>query len=203
VGSGQVLHCPYPTEKARLAVQEMADQLALNLVDKGLVTDQLVLTVGYDIDNLKDSDLRKRYHGAITTDHYGREVPKHAHGTQNLGKYTSSTKLIMGAVSELYDRIVDPALLIRRVYLSANHIVEEDAAPKDTAHEQLDLFTDYKALHARQAQEDAALKREKSRQQVILSLSKKFGKNAVLRGMNLEEGATTVERNGQIGGHKA
>ena len=203
IGSGQVLHCPYTAEKAKLVVREMADLLVLDLVDKGLVTNQIVLTVGYDIENLTDPKRSKSYKGEVTTDHYGRQIPKHSHGTGNLGKYTSSTREILQAVSELYDRIVDPDLLIRRLNIVANHVIDEAAAPTEPVTEQLDLFTDYEARDRQQAEDAAALKRERSQQEAILSIKKKFGKNAILKGMNLEEGATAKDRNAQIGGHKA
>ena len=203
IGAGQVLQCPYTFEKARLVVREMADLLALDLVDKGLVTDQLVLTVGYDIENLKNPELRRRYKGAITTDHYGRAVPKHAHGTINLGKYGSSTKRILEAIGELYDRIVDPELLIRRMNLVANHVVYETDLSKEEHFEQIDLFTDYEALQKREEREAVELGKERRRQKALIVIKKKFGKNAIMKGMNLEEGATAKERNGTIGGHKA
>ena len=204
VGSGQVLQHPYPFDKAKLIVREMTDLLVLDLVDKGLVTDQLVLTVGYDIENLKDLERRKNYQGAVTKDHYGRgDVPKHAHGTANLGKHTSSTKLILEAVSDLFDRVVDKNLLARRVNVTANHVIPESSVSKAAAFEQLDLFTDYEAVRARQAEEDAETQREKKIQKAVISIKKKHGKNAILKGMNLEEGATTVDRNNQIGGHRA
>jgi len=204
ISSGQVLHSPYTFDKTKLIVREMTDLLVLDLVDKGLVTDQLVLTVGYDIENLKDPERRKNYRGAVTKDHYGRgDVPKHAHGTANLGKHTSSTKLILEAISELFDRIVDKNLLSRRVNVTANHVVAEASVAKEAACEQLDLFTDYAAVQAKQAEEAAELAREKKRQQAILTITKKYGRNAILKGMNFEEGATTKDRNSQIGGHKA
>lgn len=203
LGSGQVLHCPYTAEKAKLVVREMADLLVLDLVDKGLVTDQIVLTVGYDIENLTDASRSRAYKGEVTTDHYGRKIPKHAHGTGNLGKYTSSTREILQAVSELYDRIVDPALLVRRMNIVANHVIRETDVPAQSETEQLDLFTDYEARDRQQAEDAAALEREKRQQEAILSIKKKFGKNAILKGMNLEEGATARDRNAQIGGHKA
>ncbi len=202
ISSGQVLQSPYPCNKAKLIVREMTDLLALDLVDKGLVTNQLVLTVGYDIENLTDPKRRQAYRGEVTTDHYGRAIPKHAHGTANLGRYTSSTKLILDAVSDLFDRIIDEKLLVRRINVTAAHIIEEAAAPKPEPYEQLDLFTDYHALQEKQAVEEAALAREKQRQKAMLSIKKRYGKNAILKGMNLEEGATTIERNHQIGGHK-
>lgn len=170
ISSGQVLQSPYTFEKTKLIVREMTDLLVLDLVDKGLVTNQLVLTVSYDIDNLKDPERKKKYRGPVTTDHYGRNVPKHAHGTANLGKHTSSTKQALEAVSELYDRIVDTILLVRRINVTAN---------------------------------EAELAREKKRQQAILSIKKKYGKNAILKGSDFEDGAMTIERNDQIGGHKA
>lgn len=203
IGSGQVLQSPYESGKARLIVQEMTDLLVLDLVDKGLVTDQIVLTVGYDIENLKNPEIMNKYKGAVTTDHYGRSVPKHAHGTMNLDRPTSSTKLIMAAAINLYDRIIDKNLLVRRVYITANHVEEESCAARQERFEQMDLFTDYALVQKQREQEDQALKRERQLQKAILDIKKKFGKNALLKGMNLEEGAMTIERNHQIGGHKA
>ena len=204
LGSGQVLHQPYTAEKAKLVLREMADSLVMDLVEKGLVTDQLVVTIGYDIENLTDPERRKKYRGDIVKDHYGRQIPKHAHGTANLDGHTSSTKKIMCAASELFDRIVDKNLLVRRLNIVANHVLPEADAPKKNAgFEQLDLFTDYAALEVKQAQEQAELEREKKMQQAMLTIKKKFGKNAILKGMNLEEGATAKDRNAQIGGHKA
>jgi DNA polymerase V len=202
IGSGQVLHCAYDFEKTKLIVREMTELLVLDLVDKGLATDQIVLTVGYDIENLTDPVRRSRYHGPITTDNYGRKIPKHAHGTANLGKYTSSTKQIVQAVMELCDRILNPDLLVRRISMAANHVLDEASIPK-SAPEQLDLFTDYAAVEAQQKVEEAERERERKMQQAMLSIQKKFGKNAIVKGMNLEDGATTMERNQQIGGHKA
>jgi len=201
IGSGQVLHCAYTFDKAMLIVREMTDLLVLDLVDKRLVTDQLVLTVGYDIENLTNPKIKKSYHGAITTDHYGRTVPKSAHGSANLGRQTSSTKLILDAVTELFERIVDKNLLIRRVNITANHVVDEATIQKTDNFEQLDLFTDYAAERAKKEAEEAELAREKKVQKAMLEIKKKHGKNAILKGMNLEEGATTVDRNKQIGGH--
>lgn len=199
LGSGQVLHCPYTAQKAKLVLREMADQLVLDLVEKGLVTDQVVLTIGYDRESLS----RSGYTGVVTTDHYGRKVPKHAHGSKSLGKYTSSTRAILQAVSELYDRIVDSNLLVRRLNIVANHVVREDLLAVDMQEEQLDLFTDYTAQARQRSEEATAQEREKRKQQAVLSIRKKFGKNAILKGMNLEDGATGKARNGQIGGHKA
>lgn len=204
VCSGQVLQCPYDFEKARLVVKEMTDLMVLDLVDKGLVTNQIVLTIGYDIENLKDPGRRQNYRGAVTTDYYGRKVPKHAHGTANLTRQTSSAERIIKAVMELYDRIVDRDLLIRRITVTANKLVEEASVQKRTEeYQQVDLFTDYEALEQEQAAEDEALERERKMQKAMLAIKKKFGKNAILKGMNLQEGATAKERNAQIGGHKA
>lgn len=203
VCSGQVLHCPYDFEKARLVVKEMTDLMVLDLVDKRLVTDQIVLTVGYDIENLTDPKQRGKYKGAVTVDRYGRKVPKHAHGTTNLKKQTSSTRLITEAVLELYDRIADKSLLIRRINITANKLVDESAVSKTEEFEQLDLFTDYQARKKEEAKEEADLEREKRMQRAMLDIKKKFGKNAILKGMNLQEGATAKDRNEQIGGHKA
>ena len=203
INSGQVLHCPYDFDKARLIVKEMTDLMVLDLVDKGLVTDQIVLTVGYDVENLTNAKRRNRYNGVVTTDRYGRKVPKHAHGTANLERQTSSTILITEAVLDLYNRIVDKNLLIRRINLSANKLTDENVANKAAEYEQLDLFTDYttKAIH--DAKEAEVFGREKRMQKAIITIKKRFGKNAILKGMNLEEGATAKDRNEQIGGHKA
>ncbi|MCH5345407.1 MAG: DNA methylase [Acetatifactor sp.] len=203
LSSGQVLKCPYDFEKGRLIVREMTDLLVLDLVEKKLVTDQMVLSIGYDIENLTDKEIRKSYKGEVTVDHYGRMVPKHAHGSTNLGRQTSSTKLITDAVMELYDRIVDPKLLVRRITVAANHLVEESTVKETPAFEQLDLFTDYASLEKEQEEENARLKKERKLQETMLSVKKKYGKNAILKGMNLKEGAMTIERNSQIGGHKA
>lgn len=203
IGSGQVLHCPYSFEQGRLIVKEMTDLLALDLFSKGLVTDQIVLHVGYDIENLTDPERNKAYHGPVKIDHYGRRVPQHAHGTVNLEKYTASAKLITDAVTALFDQIVNPKLLIRRVSLSANHVIDEASVPVKTTYEQLNLFTDYEAKNMASEVENQALEREKRMQQAVLDIKKKYGKNAILKGMNLQEGATTVDRNNQIGGHKA
>ena len=204
LGSGQVLHCPYEADKAKLVLREMADLLVLDLVDKGLVTDQIVVTIGYDIENLTDPDRSQKYKGEIVKDHYGRQVPKHSHGTANLAGPTSSTKLVLAAVSELYDRVVDKNLLIRRLNITANHVVTEaSVAQAVNGYEQLDMFTDYAALEEQREQERKDLEREKKMQRAMLTIKKKFGKNAILKGMNLEEGATAKDRNAQIGGHKA
>ena len=204
LGSGQVLHCPYTAEKDRLVLREMAELLALDLVSKKMVTDQIVVTVGFDIENLTDPGRRQRYHGSIVKDHYGREIPKHAHGTEKLAAYTSSTKKIMEAASALFDRIVDSALLVRRLNIVAGHVISERDVPvQQNEGEQMDLFTDYAALDAQRKQEQAALAKERKMQETMLSIKNKFGKNAILKGMNLEDGATAKDRNAQIGGHRA
>lgn len=203
MSSGQVLQCPYDFEKGKLIVREMTDLLVLDLVEKKLVTDQMVLTVGYDIDNLSDANIMKGYKGEITIDRYGRKIPKHAHGTVNLKSQTSSTKLIMAAVIDLYDRIVNPKLLVRRITVTANHLVDENAITDKGAYEQLELFTDYAKVLEEQEKEKEILKKERKLQEAMLQVKKKYGKNAILKGMNFEEGATAIERNKQIGGHKA
>ena len=177
--------------------------LTLDLVEKGLVTDQIVLTVGYDIENLTDPAIRKKYHGPVKTDHYGRQVPKHAHGTENLQSQTSSAKKLTEAFLKLFDRIINPDLLVRRVYLTVNNVIPESQICQKQMFTQMDLFTDYGALEKKKEEETAMLEREKKMQQAVLDIKKKFGKNAILKGMNLQEGATARERNKQIGGHKA
>ena len=203
VGSGQVLHCPYPFDKARLVVREMADQLALDLVEKDLAADQVVLTAGYDIDNLRDPALRGQYGGEVKTDRYGRKIPKHAHGTANLKEYTSSAKQIVRAVTELYDRITDRKLLVRRISMAACHVLPRSEIREEERFEQMDLFTDYTALQKEREKEQEEQERERKMQEAVLEIKRKFGKNAILKGMNLEEGATARERNSQIGGHRA
>lgn len=201
--TGQVLQCAYTADKARIVVREMIDAQVLDLVAKGLVTDQIVLTIGYDVENLLDPARRAAYHGEVTTDRYGRSVPKHAHGTANLGEHSSSTEQIVRAVLELYDRIVNPKLLIRRMNLSVNHLLLERDVPQKERFEQLDLFTDYAALRREREAEEAAKQREKSIQHAMIDIKSKYGKNAILRGTDFCEGATARERNAQIGGHKA
>ena len=212
-GSGQVLKEPYDYEKAKLIVREMTELLSLDLVSKGLVTDQLVLTVGYDIENLKDSKRRAAYKGEVTADHYGRIVPKHAHGSTNLSRMTSSTIKIVDAVMELYDSIIDPALLIRRVYITANHVIPEKEAAAKQEYVQLSLFdispdeqngNMNEGSRTNNNDEDKNRDGEERRmQEAVLSIQKKYGKNAILKGMNLKDGAMTMERNHQIGGHRA
>lgn len=203
IGSGQVLQDPYDAATARLVVHEMTDMLVLDLVDKGMQTDQIVLTVGYDIENLTDPKRRAKYKGPVTTDPYGRRIPKHAHGTANLSEKTSSSKKIIEAVLELYDRIVDPELLVRRINMSANKVVAESTAVKEDTSEQLNFFTDYEEEEKNRKAQAEQLEQEKQLQHAMLDIKKKFGKNALLKGMNLQEGATAKQRNNQIGGHKA
>lgn len=194
LSSGQVLQEPYEFSKARLVLKEMADLLSLDLVEKRLVTDQIVLTVGYDIESLKNN-----YTGAVEIDRYGRKIPKTAHSSENIGRYTASTKLIIQTAMSLFDRIVDKNLLVRRMYIVANHIMTESEAERNSDYIQLDFFTDVNKLR----EEESGLKKEKSMQDAIVKIKKKYGKNAIIKGMNLEEGATALERNRQIGGHKA
>ena len=202
--SGQVLQEPYDFKKARVVIQEMAEGMALDLVSKRLVTDQLVLTVGYDAENLIRPEIREKYHGEITNNYYGKAVPKHAHDTFNFEKPTSSSRKIMDGAAELFDSCVNPDLLIRRLNLTTNHVVsEESVAAKENAPQQLDLFTDYEALEKQKQEEKTRLDKERRMQEAQLKIKQRFGKNAILRGLNFEEGATAKERNNQIGGHKA
>ena len=250
--AGQVLQCPYEFEKARIVVLEMADAAALDLVEKRLAADQMVLTVVYDNENLTNPAIREKYKGPVKKDWYGRMAPKPAHGTVNLGRHTSSSRIITDAVLDLYDRIVDPDLLVRRIFLVTNHVIEEkeakkppgkdrqlylhegggkdreehrenDAGPEgregrktdsginpDNEEEagagswqQLDLFTDYEALEEKKEREKAALEKERRLQEAMLEIRRKFGKNAILKGTSLQEGATMRDRNQSIGGHKA
>ena len=201
MSSGQVLTEPYTFEKARYVVMEMADAISLDLVEKRLVTNQLVLTVSYDRESLTRQEIASKYHGEIVMDHYGRPVPKHAHGTANLASHSSSSKEIIGAVMSLYDSIVNKDLLIRRLNISTNHVIREEGRGKkeDEQSLQLDLFTDYDAI----AKEERAKKKERRMQEAVLNIKKRFGKNAILKGTSFAEGATAKERNRQIGGHKA
>lgn len=203
LNSGQVLTAPYDYEKALLVADEMADAMALDLVKKGLVTDQIILSVGYDIENLKNDKLREHYTGEIAVDHYGRSTPKPAHGSINIEKHTSSAKQIIKAVSELFERIVDDKLLIRRITITANHVIRETDIPRDDQPQQLELFIDYEALEKKKKAEAEEREKEKRMQHALLDIKKKYGKNAILKGMNFREGATAKDRNEQIGGHKA
>ncbi|NLB23227.1 MAG: DNA methylase, partial [Clostridium sp.] len=203
ISSGQVLQTAYGFAKAKLIVREMTDLLVFDLVAKGLVTDQMVLTLGYDIENLTNPEISGAYTGEVTLDQYGRKTPKQAHGTINLEQQTSSTMLIMDAMMELFDRIADENLLVRRINITANRLVDESSIVKKASVEQLDFFTDYTEVKQKNAEQAALLEREKTIQETVIKIKNKFGKNSVLKGMNLEEGATTTDRNRQIGGHKA
>jgi len=220
VSSGQVLTRPYAYDETRLIVKEMTELLALDLVRKGIVTKQIVLTIGYDIENLTNPEIADRYRGEIVIDRYGRRIPKHAHGTENLKKYTSSSVVITEAMMKLFDRVMNPDLLTRRLNVVANDVIPEKDAVEKNRYEQMDLFSDFgisedgsdeknnsaasgkivlEKLHPESEMEE----RQKRVQQAALKIKDKFGKNAILKGMNLEEGGTTIERNAQIGGHKA
>ena len=201
MGAGQVLHCPYNFEQTKIVVKEMIDQLALDLVDKRLVTDQIVLTIGYDIKNLEQGT--KKNVGEITTDWYGRKLPKHAHGTANLKQHTSSSRLMTQAGVKLYHEIVNPDLLIRRITMAANHVISEKEVQEEQQYEQMNLFTDFGIAKKEKEEKNEKLEREKKMQKAMLDIKKKYGKNAILKGMNLQEDGTAMERNRQIGGHKA
>jgi DNA polymerase V len=176
----------------------MTELLSLDLVQKKLVTSQLVLTIGYDVENLMNKAISDSYDGEITLDRYGRSIPKHAHGTVNINHKTSSTKIILDAVMELFDRIINPKLLVRRINITANNVVNEEVAKNEKSFEQVDLFTNYEELNKKIEKEHA----EKEIQKAMLDIKRKYGKNAIIKGMNLQEGGTTIERNRQIGGHK-
>lgn len=203
LSSGQVLSRPYTYEETKVVLIEMSELLALDLVDKRLMTDQIVLTIGYDIENLTNPEIKKKYSGQITKDHYGRAVPKHAHGTENLSFYTSSTKLITKGVLSLFERIINDKLFIRRLNLTACRVIPENEAAMLRAPKQLNFFSDYDAIIRQQKEENARLERERRMQEAELKIKKKFGKNAILKGTSLQAGATSIERNAQIGGHKA
>lgn len=198
LGSGQVLSEPYPYQKAKIIIQEMADLLSYDLLGKGLVSNQIILEVGYDVYN-------KGYDGEYSVDRYGRKIPKHAHGTENLDRYTSSTRLITEAAVRLFDRIINKDLNIRRIYIVAGHIVSEEEGKKIDGGKiaQISMFDDISSITERQAAEKSELEKERRRQKAVLEIRKKYGKNAVLTGTSYEEGATTKDRNKQIGGHKA
>ena len=199
ISSGQVLHCPYNYEDTKLIVKEMTELLTLDLVKKNLVTSKMVLTIGYDIENLSNPEISKSYLGEVTLDHYGRKVPKSAHGTINIDHKTSSTKIITNSVMELYEKIINKKLLVRRINITAENVVNEDDYKNNKKFEQIDLFIDYNEIEKQQKKE----KLEKELQKAVLDIKTKYGKNAVLKGMNFIEGGTTIERNGQIGGHKS
>lgn len=203
ISSGQVLHEPYPAEKARTVILEMADAVSFDLIEHKVVTDQLVLTVGYDVESLTNKTISSKYKGRIKKDHYGRNVPVHSQGTINISRPTSSSRILIDKVAELYDRIVNPNLLIRRLNLSVNHLLDENKIDQHKYAICPDLFSDYDDLIRKQESEERDLAKEKRRQEALLYLRKKFGKNVVLRGLNYADGATQKERNQQIGGHKA
>ncbi|MBQ3409568.1 MAG: DNA methylase [Clostridia bacterium] len=200
LSSGQVLHCPYDYKKTKLIIKEMVEGLSLDLSRKGLVTNQLVLTVGYDVNslNLVGEDGKKLYNGEITIDRYGRKIPKHAHGTINIDHKTSSTKILSDAAVELFERIINPDLLTRRLNITANNLESEAEVKNKVDYEQINLFTDYTVVESKKKKEE----QEKKLQKAVLEIKKKYGKNAILKGMNFEDGGTAIERNGQIGGHK-
>ena len=199
LSSGQVLHCPYNYEQTKIIVKEMAELLSLDLVQKGLVTSKLVLSIGYDIGNLTNPEIKKLYFGEITVDHYGRKVPKHAHGTINIDHKTSSTKIIIKAIMELYEKIINKDLLTRRINITAVDVVNEDDYKNIKKYEQMNLFIDYKKQdYQRKKEQD-----ERNLQRAVLNIKSRYGKNAILKGMNFEEAGTTIERNGQIGGHRS
>ena len=199
LSSGQVLKEPYDYTKTRLIVKEMAELLSLELVKKDLLTSKLVLEIGYDVCNLSKTVLSSLYNGEIKLDYYGRKVPKHAHGTINIDHKTSSTKIIIDKFVELYDRIINKELYIRRVTLSACDVVNEEDYKNNLIYEQMNMFIDYKELAKKRQKERA----EKSLQKVVIDIKSKYGKNAILKGMNFVDGGTTIERNGMIGGHKS
>ena len=198
INSGQVLQCPYTNAKTRIVVREMAENMALELVDKGLVAQQMALYIGYDIENIKDAERRRHYSGEVVRDRYGRSIPKQAHGSANLEKPTASTRLITEAILGIFDRIADRGLLVRRITVCANGIEYEAELNARPHAQQMSLFYDAAA----ESEKQAALARERRAQRVMLAIKKKFGKNAILKGMNLKEGATARERNHQIGGHR-
>lgn len=202
ISSGQVLHCAYDYKKTKLIIKEMADLLSLDLVSKNFVTDRLVLTIGYDIDNLTNSEIRSKYDGEITTDHYGRKVPKHSHGTINLDHKTSSSKIIIENMLILFDRIVNKNLLVKRINMVADNVIDETSIKDKSRYEQIDLFTDYELLEEKRKKDSIFEKEENKLQHVLIDIKNRYGKNAILKGMNLEDGGTTIDRNNQIGGHR-
>lgn len=201
VSHGQVLHSPYTVEKARNVILEMADAASLDLIEKHLVTDQIILTVGYDTTSLTDPAVKEKYHGHIKIDHYGRAVPVHAHGTANIGYHTSSGSVLTEQIAGLFDRIINRDLLVRRLNLSLNNLRKEWEAASGRPREEPDLFTDFDEFERRIKAENEAFARERRRQEAILRIKKKFGKNAILKGLNFSDGATQRDRNRQIGGH--
>lgn len=202
LSSGQVLHCPYNFEKARLILKEMVELQVLEMVEKNYVTDQLVLDITYDVENLSSKEYSKFYNGEIKIDRYGRNIPKPAHGTFRLENHISSTKLIMNGFLKLYDDIVNRKMLIRKINICVGNLLNETEIKEKNKYEQIDLFTNYGELEEKKKKEEKELQKEKALQNAIINIKSKYGKNALIKGMNLEEGATTIERNGQIGGHK-
>ena len=204
MSNGQVLTCPYTYDKALVVAREMAETIALELLDKRLMTSQITLTIGYDKESLSQPGVRAKYKGETTTDRYGRQVPKHAHGTANMGKHTSSARLIENAVADVFRRVVNADLLIRRINITANSLVSESMAAQEKPEPvQLDLFADNTAIADSRRREAAALAKERKAQQTVLRIKKRYGKNAILKGLNFDEGATAIQRNNQIGGHRA
>ena len=197
ISSGQVLHCPYNYEDTKLIVKEMTELLTLDLVEKNLVTNQIVLTIGYDIENVTSDKIG--YKGEITIDRYGRKVPKHAHGTINLDHQTSSTKIIMDSTMKLYERIINKDLLVRRINVTAENVINMEQVEDSKPFEQIDLFTDY---HKKE-EEEKEEKKERELQKAVIEIKNKYGKNAIIKGMNLQDAGTTIDRNKQVGGHKA
>lgn len=195
--SGQVLHCPYNYENTKLIVKEMTELLALDLVKKNLVTNQMVLDICYDVENLIDSTISSEYTGEIVDDRYGRKIPKNAHGTVNIDHQTCSSKIMTEHIINLYEKIVNPKLLVRKINITANNVINENTV-KEKSFEQIDLFIDYKELEHKRKKEQE----EKKIQKAMINIKNKYGKNAILKGMNLQKEGTTIERNSQIGGHK-
>ena len=203
ISSGQVLQEPYGYDKVKMVIREMTDTLALELVEKCLLTDQLILTIGYDTSNLSDPQKRKNYKGPVRTDHYDRQIPKEAHGSVNLGTHTSSGRILMESMMQLFQRIANPALAVRKITIGANHVrYEKEIQEKQSAMIQGDLFEDCGISSQQKQKENERLAKERKLQQTLLQIKKQFGKNSVLKAMSLQEGATARERNMQVGGHK-
>lgn len=200
--SGQVLHCPYDYDQTKLIIKEMADEITLDMVEKHFVTDMLVLTIEYDIENLKNAKYSKFYNGEIKEDRYGRRVPKPAHGTFRLENKTFSTRIISNGFVQLFDRIINKNLLIRKIYLTVGNLTDENELKKVEKYEQVNLFTNYGELAKKEEEEKIKLEKEHKIQSAIIGIKNKYGKNAIIKGMDLEESATTIQRNGQIGGHQ-
>ena len=200
--SGQVLHCPYDYDQIKLIIKEMADEITLDMVEKHFVTDMLVLTIEYDIENLKNAKYSKFYNGEIKEDRYGRRVPKPAHGTFRLENKTFSTRIISNGFVQLFDRIINKNLLVRKIYLTVGNLTDENELKKVEKYEQVNLFTNYGELAKKEEEERIKLEKEHKIQSAIIGIKNKYGKNAIIKGMDLEESATTIQRNGQIGGHQ-